>query len=149
MSWTPERVELLTKLWQENYSARQISEILGGDISRNAIIGKAHRLGLSNGGKKASQEKKAGVNKSSLKAGFLPAGLLPPSPKHNTCKWPIGDPTQPDFHFCDEEIYAGRSYCLNHCTVAYRKLAPRERNKKHTFTSDDFMTESSEKTMQK
>ena len=48
MYWTPERVELLCKLWAEGFSARQISQQLGG-ISRNAVIGKAYRMKLEHG----------------------------------------------------------------------------------------------------
>ena len=47
MSWTDERVELLKKMWTEGQSASQIAKELGG-VTRNAVIGKVHRLGLSN-----------------------------------------------------------------------------------------------------
>ena len=47
MSWTDERVELLKKMWSEGQSASQIAKELGG-VTRNAVIGKVHRLGLSN-----------------------------------------------------------------------------------------------------
>ena len=47
MSWTDERVELLKKMWGEGQSASQIAKELGG-VTRNAVIGKVHRLGLSN-----------------------------------------------------------------------------------------------------
>ena len=47
MSWTDERVEILTKMWAEGNSASQIAKELGG-VTRNAVIGKVHRLGLSN-----------------------------------------------------------------------------------------------------
>ena len=56
MSWTEERVELLTKLWSEGLSASQIATELGG-VTRNAVIGKVHRLGLSGRGKAPAQTK--------------------------------------------------------------------------------------------
>src|SRR3954453_18214202 len=49
LTWTEERIELLTKLWSEGLSASQIAAELGGDVSRNAVLGKAHRLGLAQG----------------------------------------------------------------------------------------------------
>ncbi|MEM8631339.1 MAG: GcrA family cell cycle regulator [Pseudomonadota bacterium] len=63
MSWTDERVELLKKMWTEGQSASQIAKELGG-VTRNAVIGKVHRLGLSNrngggGAKPAAKEKSA------------------------------------------------------------------------------------------
>ncbi|MDA5092511.1 GcrA cell cycle regulator [Aliiroseovarius sp. KMU-50] len=62
MSWTDERVEILKKMWGEGQSASVIAKELGG-VTRNAVIGKVHRLGLSNrtggGGKAASKEKAA------------------------------------------------------------------------------------------
>ena len=54
MTWTKERIELLTKLWAEGLSASQIAAELGSDVSRNAVISKAHRLGLSHGSSKVA-----------------------------------------------------------------------------------------------
>jgi GcrA cell cycle regulator len=54
MTWTKERIELLTKLWTEGLSASQIAAELGGDVSRNSVLGKANRLGLTHGPAKAS-----------------------------------------------------------------------------------------------
>lgn len=56
MSWTDERVELLKKMWGEGQSASQIAKELGG-VTRNAVIGKVHRLGLSNRATGATQAK--------------------------------------------------------------------------------------------
>src|ERR671938_19827 len=47
VTWTDERVEILVKLWNEGLSASQIAAEIGGNVSRNAVIGKVHRLGLS------------------------------------------------------------------------------------------------------
>ena len=108
MEWTDEAVAELKRLWAENVSARDIGERLGG-VSRNAVIGKAHRLGLSNRSAK------------------------PPAPKakpkdaldltERMCRWPIGHPGEPDFHFCGEPKVPGRPYCAPHCNLAYRGKA--------------------------
>ena len=66
MSWTPERVEILKKMWSEGQSASQVAGELGG-VTRNAVIGKVHRLGLSNRGTVASKEHELESNKEGLK----------------------------------------------------------------------------------
>ncbi len=69
MSWTDERVELLKKMWGEGQSASQIAKELGG-VTRNAVIGKVHRLGLSNratGGAKADAKAKPAAAKPAAK----------------------------------------------------------------------------------
>ena len=66
MSWTPERVEILKKMWSEGQSASQVAGELGG-VTRNAVIGKVHRLGLSNRGTVASKEHELEGNKEGLK----------------------------------------------------------------------------------
>ena len=103
MSWTDERVELLKKLWAEGLSASQIASELGG-ITRNAVIGKVHRLGLSGRGKTTAQQPKArkprttnttaparprptrSVGNTALKADYEPAPspvvVARPSPVH-------------------------------------------------------------------
>jgi len=79
MSWTDERVETLKKMWGEGQSASQIAKELGG-VTRNAVIGKVHRLGLSNrasgGGSKTAAKEKAPSKPSAPKA--------PPKPKATT-----------------------------------------------------------------
>ena len=71
MSWTDERVEILKKMWAENHSASEIAKELGG-VTRNAVIGKVHRLGLSNRGG-ASAGKPAAKEKAAPKAEAKPA----------------------------------------------------------------------------
>ncbi|CUH76812.1 GcrA cell cycle regulator [Tritonibacter multivorans] len=80
MSWTDERVELLKKMWGEGQSASQIAKELGG-VTRNAVIGKVHRLGLSNrttgAAKPAAEAKEKPATKAAPKAAPKPAAAQP------------------------------------------------------------------------
>ncbi|MBV9931784.1 MAG: GcrA cell cycle regulator [Alphaproteobacteria bacterium] len=204
MSWTDERIERLKGLWMQGMTASQIAEELGG-VSRNAVIGKAHRLGLqsrpspvkpnedgSEGGPAAEAETapweapapapaepsrpaaapEAAPETASAQptapapqqppqpqvrsigpGGFVrqapgeqqapippapPRRLVPakPSPdiadktslldlNEKICKWPIGHPGEPDFHFCGAQANPGFPYCVEHCGVAYQAQIPR------------------------
>ncbi len=147
MAWTEDRVEVLTKLWAEGLSASQIAKQLGG-VTRNAVIGKVHRLGLSGRAKPsrpvvrvASKPAKAKTRPASVprvvKAPVVAEQAPPPPPveakplpngeyatiltiRDHMCKWPIGDPTASDFRFCGRKIKAGEPYCDAHCSVAYQ-----------------------------
>ncbi len=211
MSWTDERIDRLKALWTEGNTASQIADDLGG-VSRNAVIGKAHRLGLEarpspvktgDAGKartapvvatpepqpeddivppaqETEQAEPAGVAPADAAGlveppasvtapdpveppaprivsvgpgGFLRQGPgdqqapIPPAPPrrlvpakpsaevaHKTsllelneriCKWPIGHPGEPDFHFCGKAANPGFPYCVDHCGVAYQAQLPR------------------------
>jgi GcrA cell cycle regulator len=199
MSWTEERIERLKKMWKDGATASQIADELGG-VSRNAVIGKAHRLGLEQRPSpvKAGEEKevrkaapapapkaatpKAEAPKAAAPAaapsaapaaiastparsapemqyrsigpgGFIRQGPgeqqapIPPAPPRRLvpakpspevadktsllelndriCKWPIGHPGEPDFHFCGEQANPGFPYCVQHCGVAYQAQLPR------------------------
>ncbi|HEX8527105.1 GcrA family cell cycle regulator [Allosphingosinicella sp.] len=205
MSWTDERIERLKELWSSGVTASQIADELGG-VSRNAVIGKAHRLGLqarpspvkpNEPGEEAPAAKAApeaqGIAKPAAgpaedqapwegaaddspaesddpapapalaapqqqvrsigPGGFLrqgpgdqqppippapPRRLVPakPSPEiadktslldlnERICKWPIGHPGEPDFHFCGKSANPGFPYCVEHCGVAYQAQLPR------------------------
>ena len=156
MSWTDERVELLKKLWQDGLSASQIAAELGG-VTRNAVIGKVHRLGLSGRGQPTSSIKRqrrthpSGIRRPrqlmtvgnlALKAdAYAEMELQPrrnvvvPIPKkltifalnEHTCKWPIGDPGHEDFYFCGNDSLDSRPYCEYHAGVAYQAPEPRRR----------------------
>ena len=200
MSWTDERIERLKELWSKGMTASQIADELGG-VSRNAVIGKAHRLGLQsrpspvkpNETSQAVQEEleaeapeeapapikpkaKSAAAPASAQApaasaperdmpaaeprivsvgpgGFLrqtpheqqapippapPRRLVPAKPSADVagktslldlneriCKWPIGHPGEPDFHFCGKPSNPGFPYCVDHCGVAYQAQMPR------------------------
>ena len=198
MSWTEERIERLKKMWHDGATASQIADELGG-VSRNAVIGKAHRLGLEQRPSpvKAGEEKEARkakaeapapaapkapkpapaaaapaapdltpaapkpVNRSAPEMQFRsigPGGFIrqgpgdqqppiPPAPPRRLvpakpspevadktslldlndriCKWPIGHPGEPDFHFCGVKVNPGFPYCVEHCGRAYQAQLPR------------------------
>ena len=205
MSWTDERIERLKAMWTEGATASQIADELGG-VSRNAVIGKAHRLGLEPrpspvkpGEEKDSEGRRAprppppapkprraeapparrgrraapGAGRSARGAapqpaapgagamqyrsigpgGFVRQGPgdqqapIPPAPPRRLvpakpspevadktslldlndriCKWPIGHPGEPDFHFCGKPANPGFPYCVEHCGVAYQAQLPR------------------------
>jgi GcrA cell cycle regulator len=201
MSWTDERIDRLKKMWGEGATASQIADELGG-VSRNAVIGKAHRLGLDarpspvkpgeEKEKKAAApapapkpapraeapapaakpavpadepaaappprtpQRPAGDNiqyRSVGPGGFIRQGPgetqapIPPAPPRRLvpakpsaevadktslldlndriCKWPMGHPGEPDFHFCGQAANPGFPYCVQHCGVAYQAQLPR------------------------
>jgi GcrA cell cycle regulator len=147
MQWTDERISLLKQLWGQGMTASQIAERLGG-VSRNAVIGKAHRLGLSSrpspirggvstGPRPARQRSSArlavpaGAASASLAAPAAPRIEAPtpkPAPRrtaasggNRACMWPVGDPKDQNFHFCEAPAETGRPYCAAHCSQAYQK----------------------------
>jgi GcrA cell cycle regulator len=199
MSWTEERIERLKKMWADGATASEIADKLGG-VSRNAVIGKAHRLGLEArpspvkpGEEKAQpaakpqgRRLKAGPRPrpsplrsrpetgrpaapahpadaaplgrrraislcrpgrlhspgSRRPAGADPAGAAAPPGSGQAepgsrrqdqparlndriCKWPMGHPGEPDFHFCGQPANPGYPYCVAHCGVAYQAQLPR------------------------
>ena len=196
MSWTDERIDRLKTMWEKGMTASQIAEDLGG-VSRNAVIGKAHRLGLQSRPSpvKANELSAAPAPKAAAPrvaappppppppppsaprsfapvyvpqaptgptgaqlrsvgpGGFLrqgpgdqappstpapPRRLVPakPSPdmagkttlldlNDKICKWPLGHPGEPDFHFCGNVVNPGFPYCVQHCGQAYQAQMPR------------------------
>lgn len=144
MGWTDERVEVLRKLWLEGLSASQIAKQLGGGVTRNAVIGKVHRLGMS-GRSSPSQpvrtptqvaprlrpanppEKAAGRPAETPPAAPPPARFVAEAAGSATvltlgahmCKWPIGDPSSSEFSFCGRRASEG-PYCVEHAQVAYQ-----------------------------
>lgn len=134
MSWTHERIEQLKKLWEAGYTASNIASELGG-ITRNAVIGKAHRLGLSGRMKSKSKvssvsivrKRKMPVNKNS-KIIELTTSVEPMNPtsfadiKDGLCRWPLGEPEDLDFKFCGRKCAEGMIYCTEHHSLAYQPL---------------------------
>lgn len=113
MSWTDEKVTLLRELWGKGLSASEIAKKLG-DTTRNAVIGKAHRLGLSI---------KSTVSKAPK--AILQSTIIDLSER--MCKWPIGDPKDKDFHFCGKSSHSNFPYCAKHVAMAYQ--TPKRRKK--------------------
>ena len=140
MSWTEEKIAKLKELWgSKEYTASQIAEILGG-MSRNAVIGKAHRLNLSakiktrsatsNQSFENSTEEKNFKSrkgrKSKFKSLIIEKDFEPENPKQleeldeNSCKWPIGHPNEGDFYFCGRSSIKGYSYCRLHVLYSFQ-----------------------------
>ena len=145
MSWTTEKVNKLKELWGKGNTASQIAEIIGG-ISRNAVIGKAHRLNLSakiktrtatsNHFYENSVESKIPKNKRGRKSKFksliIEKDFEPENPKQleeldeNSCKWPIGHPDEKSFYFCGRSSLKDFSYCKLHLLYAYQPKGKKE-----------------------
>ena len=116
--WTKSKIDKLSTLWSKGIPAREIAEKLG-DVSRNAVIGKANRLGLS----KKLREKKVINDSKEITVNGLIASM-------KGCKWPIGHPGDEDFYFCGKEVIPGKPYCGEHCLVAYRRKDNSQKIKK-------------------
>ncbi len=128
MAWTDERIATLKELWEKGLSASQIAAELAEGVTRNAVIGKAHRMGLSSrpspvkadsGAKKAPQSRRVPAPKKDNRK----VSLLDLSER--MCKWPIGHPGERDFHFCGKASLPAFPYCADHCAQAYQVQAPR------------------------
>ncbi len=143
MAWNDERVELLKKFWAEGLSASQIASKMGG-VTRNAVIGKVHRLGLSGRATPAKPQRGCDADyqtEAQPSARFAHAEIetLIDEPefvapailstgdmatvstlKGNMCKWPIGDPAKDDFHFCGQSAPTGKPYCAYHAQMAFQ-----------------------------
>lgn len=135
MSWTDDRVALLKKLWCEGKTAAEIAKELGG-VTRNAVIGKAHRLKLSN---RVSPIQQTAVKVSAPRSKAedirpepirrTPAnndtpikvkGVSMAELKDKMCRWPIGDPKEEKFHFCGCASAPSLPYCADHAKMAYQ-----------------------------
>ena len=116
--WTKSKIDKLSTLWSKGIPAREIAEKLG-DVSRNAVIGKANRLGLS----KKLKEKKVINDSKDITVNGLIASM-------KGCKWPIGHPGDEDFYFCGKPVIPGKPYCGEHCLVAYRRKDSHQKVKK-------------------
>ena len=145
MSWTEEKVAKLKELWSKGHTASQIAEALG-DTTRNAVIGKAHRLNLEarSGSKKGSSRanventnkevprtQKLG-RKARFKALLLDKNFEAENPKKleeltdETCRWPIGHPYEEKFYFCGRKPMEKFPYCKLHVLYAFQPKNAKE-----------------------
>jgi len=129
--WTEERTDELKRRWLAGESALQIAVRLG-DTTRNAVMGKLHRLGIPSPKlhpHDGARRPRISIPKPRPKPPVINVG--PPVKTENgyitladlkdgMCKWPIGDPQDDDFHFCGRPSVEHRSYCGGHCAAAYR-----------------------------
>ena len=155
MSWTPEREEKLKELWKKGHSASQIASMLG-DTTRNAVIGKAHRLNLeARATSKKSAPKTTGENlnkqennkgqkigrKARFKALLLDKNFEQENPKKleeltdETCRWPIGHPYEEKFYFCGRKPMEKFPYCKLHVLYAFQ---PKNAKEEDIITEEDI-----------
>ena len=114
--WTEERLVDLTRLWGEGLSITQIGLVLG--VSRNAVVGKVHRMGLPKRQSPIVKSDKPRVPKDPIqRRRTVPLSLE--QWDRNTCSWPTGDPKTDNFSFCGDQVAPGRPYCTAHCSKAY------------------------------
>ena len=146
MSWTDERVEKLKQLWADGLSASQIARTLG-DVTRNAVIGKVHRLGLSGRAttSRIERPRQTVVRRpprprlvvpevTTVDEARLPTGEFATvmTVRDTMCKWPIGDPSSDEFHFCGNKVADGLPYCSTHARMAYQPAQSRRDKRRAT-----------------
>lgn len=154
MGWTDERVEILKKLWLEGLSASQIAKQLGG-VTRNAVIGKVHRLGLSGRATPSQPTRTAFRTPRPPRPAISAASHRRAESRHepvvrtaprpityveepgtatvltlgaHMCKWPIGDPATAEFTFCGRRQDGDGPYCIEHARVAYQPPQSRKKS---------------------
>ena len=147
MSWTDEKVQKLKELWKKGHTASQIAEMLG-DTTRNAVIGKAHRLnlearapsksshtsGISSGQNKIQRRpsQQPLTRKQKFQSILLDKNFEPENPKsleelsEDTCKWPIGHPNEEKFYFCGRKPEGDFPYCKLHVLYAFQPKNQKE-----------------------
>jgi GcrA cell cycle regulator len=120
VDWTPERIEILTQLWNEGIATSEIGRRL--DVTKNAVVGKVHRLGLPK--RQSPIQRKPAKKKKAPEPEIITMDKLRPG----MCAWPIGDPGMPGFHFCGDKAVEGKPYCEKHCEQAYVRSVKDDRN---------------------
>ncbi len=118
MTWTPERVAELKRLWATGATTSEIGRML--NITKNAVVGKSHRLGLPGRPSPIKRE----IAKAPPSPTPPPTMVKTPPPAvveydGPPCQWPFGEPGTADFHFCGAPAIPDRPYCDKHCKLAY------------------------------
>ena len=152
-TWDEARESKLKELWEKGHTASQIAKILG-DTTRNAVIGKAHRLKLAGRtqSRKSEKQKKQSVGaqskeekyisrRSRFKSLLLDKNFEPENPKKleelgdKNCRWPIGHPPEKDFHFCGRKPLEKFPYCKLHVLYAFQ---PKNAKDEDIITKEDM-----------
>ena len=123
--WSEDRLSKLKKLWADGLSISQIGKEL--DVSRNAVAGKVHRMGLSKRqspisgelGKKKPDDGKKDLDMMSVENLPLKLAFRRIDWSRSRCSWPSGDPQTTAFSFCGKEVVQDKPYCNEHCFEAY------------------------------
>ena len=154
MSWTPEKETKLRELWKKGHSGSEIAKLLG-DTTRNAVIGKAHRLKLesrtiskrteTNTNKQKNNLSEAKPQKLGRKARFKALLLDKNFEQENpikleeltdlTCRWPIGHPHEENFYFCGRKPMEKFPYCKLHVLYAFQ---PKNAKEEDQITEEDI-----------
>ena len=158
MPWNDENVGRLKELWDQGLPTAQIGKLL--DFTKNAVVGKAHRIGLE---RRPSPIRRTAVKPDRKKARspVMPKLNFENNPVANTnyvpevktfqssiknvfavnakrgCEWPEGHPDEPEFHFCNKERFEDKPYCLDHCAVAY--VIPEKEETKQVIQPSRFI----------
>ena len=155
MSWTPEKEEKLRQYWKKGHSGSQIASMLGDNTTRNAVIGKAHRLKLE--ARTSSKKSEGKINteknnspevktqklgrKARFKALLLDKNFEQENPKkleeltNKTCRWPIGHPYEEKFYFCGRKPMEKFPYCKLHVLYAFQ---PKNAKEEDQITEEDI-----------
>jgi len=144
VEWTPERIKVLIALWEEGLPTSEIGRRL--DVTKNAVVGKVHRLGLK---KRQSPIRQSAAASSAPAQPKKTKKVVAPTPAVSAklpsgdvvrleeltnamCCWPEGEPGTPDFYFCGKQAVQDKPYCEAHCARAYVKVS---KDKKRAVSS--------------
>ncbi len=131
-TWTEARIAEVTRLWNEGLTTAEIGRAVG--VSKNAVVGKAHRLGLPPRPSPIRNGSAVRAPSATARRRVRPVAKVEKAEPTNVvklvvgkapCRWPIGHPDEPDFHFCGERALVGKPYCKTHYDLAYIRVRPR------------------------
>jgi len=122
--WTPKRVSALIALWQEGLATSEIGRRLG--VTKNAVIGKVHRLGLPKRQSPIQSREGEVVRRRKVRKTEAPAEgevIRLDQLSYGMCSWPYGEPGTDEFRFCGRSVVPDKPYCAEHCERAYVRSA--------------------------